>query len=137
MADPIKKDAIDKQTKKNNPTRVMMGSREFISFFYRLQGDVSTDFVSFFFCFIVKLSKRLANVVWGVAIDKLAVAVANDDHRGFLSVGGGVAHAQRIQQWATCCKLFLVFSQKKNLSAFSALCLTKRVKLFLCHDVSD
>jgi hypothetical protein len=32
MADPIKKDAIDKQTKKNNPTRVMMGSREFISF---------------------------------------------------------------------------------------------------------
>jgi hypothetical protein len=33
MADPIKKDAIDKQTKKNNPTRVMMGSRESISFF--------------------------------------------------------------------------------------------------------
>lgn len=32
MADPIKKDAIDKQTKKNNPTRAMMGSREFISF---------------------------------------------------------------------------------------------------------
>jgi hypothetical protein len=30
----------------------------------------------------------------------------------------------------------LVFSQKKNLSAFSAFCLTKRVKLFLCHDAT-
>jgi hypothetical protein len=111
MADPTKKHAIDKQTKKNNPTRVMMGSREFISFFYRLQSDVSADLVCFFFCFIVKLGKRLANVVRGVAIDKLAVAVADDDH--FLSVGGGVAHAQRIQRRATCCKLsFALFSEK-------------------------
>jgi hypothetical protein len=38
MADPIKKDAIDKQTKKNNPTRAMMGSREFISFFLWVTG---------------------------------------------------------------------------------------------------
>ncbi len=128
---------MQKQAKKNNPTRVMMGSREFISFFYRLQSDVSTDFVSFFFCFIVKLSKRLANVVRGVTIDKLAVAVANDDHRGFLLVGGGVAHAQRIQRRVICCKLSFALFRKKNLSAFSAFCLTKRVKLFLCHDVSD
>ena len=110
---------MQKQAKKNNPTRVMMGSREFISFFYRLQSDVSTDFVSFFFCFIVKLSKRLANVVRGVTIDKLAVAVADDDHRGFLSVGGGIAHAQKNTAVGDLLQaLFGIFSEKKSLRIF-------------------
>ena len=54
---------------------------------------MSANLVRFFFRFHVKLSKRLADIIGSVAVDKLAVAVADDDHRGFLSVGGGVAHA--------------------------------------------
>ena len=79
---------------------------------------MSANLVRFFFRFHVKLSKRLADIVGSVAVDKLAVAVADDDHRGFLSVGGGVAHAQRIQRRATCCKLSFALFSEKNRSPF-------------------